>query len=272
MRPSNCLRHISNKRSAKFHFIYFLRELQSTTELTHEFLGSHHSFSFPDYDQLVRQNIGQTINLTARPADLDPVSSSSLPESEMHAQIILRKVAPATPNFFHLAMTSHDDRHLGSNAITVGLDSDSSNGQRIVPSATSVEEEGGRIILIVYHDVHLAIIVEVADGHAAAGPHQLQSGPDAARKIFKGAVPVVLIEQTSFPVRRVEPVFLELRVHVPVGHENVLPAVVVKVNEPAAPAEIFYVVTKMRVEDSVGKSAVSIVPIQVRRVVGEVRL
>src|SRR2546422_10929580 len=97
--------------------------------------------------------------MAAGPADLDPVSSKSLPESEMHAQIILRKVTPAAPHFFHLAMTSRHERHSGPDAVTVGLHSDCSNRKRIVLSATSVEEQGGRIILIVHHDVHIAVIV-----------------------------------------------------------------------------------------------------------------
>src|SRR2546425_1091991 len=135
--------------------------------------------------------------MAAGPADLDPVSSKSLPESEMHAQIILRKVTPAAPHFFHLAMTSRHERHSGPDAVTVRLHSDCSNRKRIVLSATSVEEQGGRIILIVHHDVHIAVIVEVAEGHAATGPHQTQSGPGDARKIFERPVPFISVKQAG---------------------------------------------------------------------------
>src|SRR2546423_614375 len=84
----------------------------------------------------------------------------------------------------------------------------------IIPVSTVVAKEGWPSIEIVYHDVDITIIVQVAKGAAAADGTGLNSGSSFCRNVFKTAVSKVLVQQTWLLVVQVQAPPGDLGVHV----------------------------------------------------------
>src|SRR5215510_5352947 len=64
----------------------------------------------------------------------------------------------------------------------------------------------------------------------------------------------------------------KFRVNMPIGNKDVRPAVVIIIEEAAAPAQIFQIETQFGVESSEGEAAVVLVAIEIRHIIFKVRL
>src|SRR6266581_7951425 len=90
---------------------------------------------------------------------------------------------------------------------------------------------------VVHQNLHSAIIVEIRGGHAVA----IERGNDAWTSIegdvFEFPVVLVPVKHFAFTEGTVEAVRIHLGIHVPIGHEQIRPAVVVDVDKEGAPTQ-----------------------------------
>src|SRR5450432_3039019 len=96
--------------------------------------------------------------------------------------------------------------------------------------------------------------------------------PHRRRYIFESPISEILVDQARILVGLTDSVPLNLRVDMPVDLHDVLPAIVIDVNEPTAPRNILIVNADTRRERNITKGSVAVVVIEVAGVVREVRL
>ena len=124
-----------------------------------------------------------------------------------------------------------DDAHRGTDAVAIALHAHRVNGQ---PAAASraIAENAGRAIVGRHHNVHGAVVVEITKGGSSAG-----HGVPERRHVdeFTRAIPQ---QQWCFEIANAGLCQLDVVHHVPLRDKDILPTVVVKVEEIGAPSGV----------------------------------
>src|SRR5439155_19426564 len=118
-----------------------------------------------------------------------------------------------------------------------------------------------RAVHIINDDVDIAIVVEIAESAAARELLRDDSGTRSCRYVFETSIAEIAIKNFGLPVTDVQLSVCDLRIDVSVGEKKVLPAVVIKIQETNAEAEIFSIYPKSSLDACVFKGSISIVVI-----------
>ena len=100
-----------------------------------------------------------------------------------------------------------------------------------------VSEQRGAVVLVVDDGVDAAVVVEIAERRAARRLDDGEAAAGRGRDLVEPRPVSIAEQQRALRPRHPPIVAIHLRIHVPVGHEQVQPAVVVVVEEPGAPPE-----------------------------------
>ena len=132
-----------------------------------------------------------------------------------------------------------------------------------------VAQQRRRLVVIDDQDVDVAIVVEVAEGAAAAGVQRLPR-PVPPRPVNSSNCPLPRLRKTHARRRRSRS--LQFRIDAAGHPENIRVAVVVEVRDADAPADVARLDAEPGREGDVAEIALAVVDVQRRRVVGEVGL
>jgi len=140
----------------------------------------------------------------------------------------------------------------------------------MICGAHVVDEETGRGVHIADDGGEASVVPEIADGQAARRIYGGDARTGVGGNVGERAVSVVVIKDARFLEGAAEMLAVDFGVDVAVDEEEIGPAVVVEVEEHRAPAEIFGVEAEASGISNIVKSAVAIVAIESRGVVGEI--
>jgi len=135
-----------------------------------------------DREHLVRFDIFEALNRSARPRDLDQSHSDIAPETKMRPLIICRGVAGCgahEPMLFGARFPDHSNA--GADAVAVAARSYRIHQQPMVRASTPVDEDQRLAVVAVDRDVHKAVVVQVAEGRTARGERGLEDRSALAR-------------------------------------------------------------------------------------------
>src|SRR5213593_2088905 len=140
-----------------------------------------------------------------------------------------------------LAGRMRDAAEARADAAAVGLHADQLDLEPIVLRRQIAAEKLGIIVDGIDYDVEVAVIVEIAEGAAARSNGNGDAGAGLAGDVGEAAVAEIFVEQLLLRVAGFGLELLDFGIDMAVADENVRPAVVVHIEEAAAPAEILRV-------------------------------
>ena len=171
----------------------------------------------------------------------------------MEAEVVLREVAAAAADFIDLASAASVLLELSSDAsfarpMPVRFDFVPSNFTliQLLPEVGSQRSSCGEAVDGVDDDVDVAVVVEVSEGAAAASGGRGDAGAALRGDLFEPSVAQVAVEVLVLGIWGFDVQLFDLGIDVAVAEQNVGPAVVVHVEEAAAPAEILRVTCQVR--------------------------
>ena len=232
---------------------------------------AHDPLRLLDDDEVIGGEIANAFLQARRPGELDELHRRRAPQSEMKAEIAVRVVARTAHHLVDLRPPARGDLHPCPDGGAVRLGADALDQDRVLPVPAIVAQQGRRTIQVVDDDVDVAVVVEIADGAAASEIRRRHGRPRARRHVDEAAVAGVAIEQVRLPVGEVQLAPVQLRIHVTVGDEDVLPAVVVEVEEVHAKADVLPVDAEAGPEARDLERTRTVVPVQRGDLLGEVR-
>src|SRR6266571_6309417 len=210
------------------------------------------------------------LEFAIRPTDFEEIDFVRGPQAEMHAEIVLRKVASAASDLVGLARFSRHNADPGADggAITVRACQLQSDPVILVRGFEPIEVH--RFIYVVDHDIDVAVIIDVAERRAPSGP-EIQQRP---RNLFGDVLEAfpfhVAINDLALPVAGLGRQLVDLRIDVAVHLEDVNPPVVVEVDKAATPAKKAGVHSDTPPKCDLFKSAFARVLVEVGGVAGKV--
>src|SRR6267154_904992 len=101
-----------------------------------------------------------------------------------------------------------------------------------------VYEERWRRADVENHHINVAVIVDVAEGHAAAGVHGAVVQTGDGGNLIEGAIALVAVEQERFAILDVFRDSVDVGIDVAAGDEQVGEAVIVKIDETSSPGNV----------------------------------
>lgn len=191
-------------------------------------------------------------------------------EAEVDAEIVLGEVTTAA-------------RYLGDQAASGGVADDACpDGAAVGPDANGFDLDpvvivGGlaakelrKVIHAIDENVKITIVVEIADGHAAAGDLFQDTRTERGRDLRELTVTEITVGHFALPVAGFRAGLSHLRKNVAIAKENVRVRVVVEIEEGGAPAEKTRDAAKTRLEGLIIEDPFVDVAIEAGRVAGEV--
>src|ERR1700730_3295749 len=114
------------------------------------------------------------------------------------------------------------------------------------------------LVHVDHHNVHIAIVVEVAECRSSARARFIENGTAIRGDIGKVAIPQVAVE--NFPLFECEMQLLGVHFgeYVATRNEYVGPPVVVEIEQSHSPTEIFHIDSQTSLQDSIVESSISI--------------
>ncbi len=119
-------------------------------------------------DQLIRRHPGQFLDLSQRPANLD-IGGVGGAEAEVQPAVVDREIGGLAQHFLRLHRIAVAHRDPRADGAAVGFDARQLDLEPVVAAGHVVAQERRRLILIDDQDVDVAIVIEIAEGTAAAG-------------------------------------------------------------------------------------------------------
>src|SRR6266567_2997201 len=208
--------------------------------------------------KLVGLHIVKNLPQPAGPLDLNGLRLRGLAQPEMQTEIALRNVATTAPHFLQLIVAASTHCDPRANRVTIGPGA-SELQRNPVPVLAIVLQQTGWVMAIVHQNLYAAIIVEIRGSHTVA----IERGGDARASIegdvFELLVVLVPVKYFAFAESTVEAVRINFGIDVPIGHEQIRPAVVVDVDEERTPTQKLRIYTESCDIGYIGKSAVPVV-------------
>src|ERR1017187_1911973 len=169
-------------------------------------------------------------------------------------------------------MLARGNPHPRSNGGAIALGPQQFDLDPVLPVAPIVAEKRRQIVQIQDHNIHVAVVVIVSECGAAAGKALTDAGAQIRRNILETPVAEVLVNNSRILEGLAEVVGVNFRVDVPIDLNDVRPAVIVVVNEAAAPGDVAVVDADTRGKGDIAVGSVAVVVVEVDRVVHEVGL
>jgi hypothetical protein len=142
----------------------------------------------------------------------------------------------------------------------------------VIGAAHVVAQQRGRLVQIHDQDIDVAIVIEIAEGHAAAGMRLGDAGPRQVAQFFEFAVSQIAKNHAGRFVGRVGRLLLHFGIDHAGGEEQVGKAVVVQVHDAGAPADVARFHTQARADGDVAEIALAVVAVEHVGVAAKMRL
>ena len=141
----------------------------------------------------------------------------------------------AAADFLQLLMATRSHRHPGTDRVAIGFCPNELD-QNPISVLAIVLQQARRIVAVVDQKLHRAVIIEIGCCDAVAVQRLGDPRTGIERNIFEPAIVPVPIEQFALAEGVVQFVSIQLRIDMPIRHEEVRPSVVVHVYEKGSPA------------------------------------
>src|ERR1700756_4478941 len=175
---------------------------------------------------------------SSRPANFHRIDQSRVAQTKVHARIVGRREAAAAQYVTTLGRFSCSHKNSGAHGIArLARTAYQLKLDPVVLIAIYIAQEGWSAVKIVHNDVYLAVVEEVAKSGAPRRRHHCKPTPLHRRNEGEFATTDISQQQRSLSEAGAPVVIVYLFVDVTAGDENVLPAVVVVVDEAIAPAK-----------------------------------
>src|SRR5450432_2737108 len=191
----------------------------------------YNSRAFLDRNNLVNRHIRQTVNLPAGPGNLQGLDLGALAEAKENARIAGRHVAHATFGLFYVHESFRGEFQRRADPISIGLRTDQRYFQPVLRIPAVVAKKFRIIAAVINRNIDIPIVVVVGGGYAAARDGANEIWPQRLRHLFKLPFAEVPEHQQRFFVRHFAVVKGNVIQHGAVELQNVVPTVVVVVQE-----------------------------------------
>src|SRR2546426_2846257 len=157
-----------------------------------------------------------------------------------------------------------------ADAAAIGFRADCPHFYPIISSSRIAAQQLGIIVHRVDYHVDIAVVVKISESAATGGDRLGDARPALHRDIFEAGVSQVSIEQLALRISGLGFELLDFWIYMPVTDQDVWPAIVVHIEESAAPAKILRVRTEAGSKSSIFEIRSTQVVVQRRRVSGEI--
>src|SRR6185312_8202092 len=157
-----------------------------------------------------------------------------------------------------------------ANAAAVRFRANGSDLDPVVRQAGIAPQKLGKIVDRIDHHINVAVVVKIAESATPGSGWHVDSASGALGNIFETPVAHVAIENLALRVSRLGFQLLDLRINVPVTQQDVGPAVVIHIEETAAPAQVLGVQAESRGKSCVFEIRIPTVTVKRRSIAGEI--
>src|SRR5437764_1727548 len=135
--------------------------------------------------QLIDRNASKRFLLARRPEDFYKICPGCFSHTEMQAQIVLRVIARAAHHLCDLRVAPGDYSDTCADGTAIRTSSSALNHQPTIPVSAVVAKNRWSSIEVVYDDIDITIIVNVAERAASPNCGGLNSGSRICRYVFE---------------------------------------------------------------------------------------
>src|ERR1043166_6070769 len=167
--------------------------------------------------------------------DREAIDAVNGAQANHHARIVRRQVAPAPGDETRPALIAFLDDHLGTHEIASLLAYESHAEPVIVLDLGDVAQDRDGIVHVADDEIEPAIIVEVAERHAAAEMLVVKVRPGALARVSKPPLDITQYDGRLLHAHALTRVTDD----VAIGDDDVEPAMVIEVHEGIAEADVF---------------------------------
>ena len=158
-----------------------------TELLQHELL-----FTFLNYIELVSFHVAESLAESTGPEHLNRVGKPCRSNPKMCAKVALREVATASHNLADLGHPARPHADASPGCVAIALGSDELEVKKVIPGTAPIVQKCGWVIIVRHQHVHIAVVVEVCEGHAAAGIRNRKSIAGSLADICKFPFSVIV--------------------------------------------------------------------------------
>src|SRR5215467_2788687 len=123
---------------------------------------------FVDDQQLIAGQISECLFESGWPGNFNTVNLCRRAKSEMQTRVVLRIITPSAHHFVNLRAPTRRHSYPGTNGGAIRTRPYALDSDPVVLISPFVAQKRRRTVEVVNHDVHVAIIIEVAEGAAAS--------------------------------------------------------------------------------------------------------
>ena len=156
-------------------------------------------------------------------------------QAKMHALVAGRKITARRGDSCELTALARDQAYFGANRVAVALMSYKMQRQPVVRARRPVVEHVCLPVIGGDHSIELAIVIDIADGHSPGRPGRLKQRSGSGGDVHK-SVTGVSCQQHGFAVAQLWISQLHRVENVALRYQQILPAIVVIIEEAHAPA------------------------------------
>src|SRR5882672_1157632 len=195
----------------------------------------HNAFTlFHDVD-VIGHNVVQRLRASRGPPNFNTIHFLRTPLSEVHAQIVLRKITSAAPHLIDLRDRTSHNSNLRTQRKPVAARSHQLKGDPVVRVRAFVAQNRWRPIDVFHHHVNPAVVVEIPKSRAPAGLWHGHRIANSIAHIGKRAVPPVKKHKLALPVLHSRGQPIDLRIHMSIHHKQISPSVVIEIDATRSP-------------------------------------
>ena len=132
----------------------------------------------------------------------------------------------------------------------------------MIAVADGVHQQHRRCVHVADHRRHAAVIPQIARGQSARRAHRRDSRPRIGGNIGERSVAVVVIQNLWLSEIAAQVLAIHLGINMAIDQQQIRPAVIVRIEERHAPAEILGVQAESRGKSLVVKRAVAVVVVK----------
>ena len=176
----------------------------------------------------VNRQVGQPLQRTARPIDVQRIYPGRRTQAKVHAPVAAAQKALAAEHIPPLPLAAAPQYDLRADGLAVFPRTHKAQTEPVMAGGRLVVQQGGPTVEVGDEQIYAAIVVKIPS-HRAATNRPIFAQLDEAK--MAGVIGEQVI---GLRVGRATARAFDLRIHVPVGHEQVLVGIVVKIEKDRA--------------------------------------
>src|SRR6267378_1337922 len=171
------------------------------------------------------------------PPNVDALDAGGVAEAEMDTEVVLREITAAAAHLLRLNDAARRASHTGADRVAIRFGTDERQRRPVMGGRAGHTEQIRQIVHVRDRHVHVTVVVEVGERRAASRLWRRHRLAEAFADIRETAVAEIPIDHLPLLVAGLGFELNYLRIHVPVGEEQVEPSVVVEIDPAGAPSE-----------------------------------